>query len=70
MIRKDQATAKNSKLHHRFSYYFAVTFGLLFLLCNSLSFANKIDWVTSATKGLEAAKNSDKLLMIDFYTDW
>ena len=70
MIRKDQATAKNSKLHHGFPYYFAVTSGLLFLLCNSLSFANKIDWVTSATKGLEAAKNSDKLLMIDFYTDW
>ena len=69
MIKKAQANTKTSKLHHGFSYYFAVIFGLFFL-CNGFSFANKIEWATSATKGFESAKNNDKLLMIDFYTDW
>jgi thioredoxin-related protein len=40
------------------------------LLAAQTSSANEIAWKTSLKSALQAAKKSDQIVMIDFYTDW
>ncbi len=69
MIKKISKTFRLFELHFSFSPSLTVALGLL-LLFSGISIADEIEWAKSAKKGFAAAKNSDKLVMIDFYTDW
>lgn len=40
------------------------------LTINTGIYAAEIQWAKSATEGFATAKQSGKMLMIDFYTEW
>ena len=44
-------------------------FGLM-LIINTGIYAAEIQWAKSAIEGFATAKQSGKMLMIDFYTEW
>jgi len=69
MIKKKSKTFRLFELHFSFLSSLTIILGLL-LLFSGISMADEIEWAKSAKKGFAAAKNSDRLVMIDFYTDW
>lgn len=40
------------------------------ILCSGVIFAGEINWVNSLDEGLKLAKQANKPIMADFYTDW
>lgn len=43
---------------------------LAVIICSGMVFAGEINWVNSLDEGLKLAKQGNKPVMVDFYTDW